>query len=109
MTYAEYDNLQVGDVVYYVNVRYQKMTIEPRKIVAINDFMWFTPYMEDDSDKECPLKQVDRHFCFLNLDEASRCLEACVNHQEYKRRKNYDLAPKSTKQKYVYALTTITI
>ena len=104
MTYEEYDNLQIGDVVYYVNVRWQKMTIEPRKVVEIFDLPSHSPFIEN-GEGFFKVLPVDRYYCFLNLDEASRCLEACVNHEADRRKKNYALAPTKAKSKYIYALT----
>ena len=111
MTYSEYNNLQKGDVVYYVELCYpKKMTIEPVRVAEIITIPSRTVWIaREGSDLTFLLEYFNFDLCFLNLDEASKRLEELINNQEHKRRKNYDLAPKKSKQKYVYALTTITI
>jgi len=108
MTYSEYKDLHIGDVIYYVNVRWQKMTIEPRKVVKIFDIPSRSPFIEND-DGFFKILPIEFDLCFLTLDEASKRLEELINNHDKKRRKNYDLAPKKSKQKYVYDLTMFTI
>ena len=107
MTLSEYRSLQVGDVVYYVRVRWQTRTIEPMRVAEINKIPFQSVWLSNGENDN--LLRLEFDLCFLNLDEASKRLKELINNHDKKRRKNYDLAPKNAKQKYVYALTTITI
>lgn len=104
MTYSEYNNLRKGDVVYYVNCQFHQAVIEPLRVAVITTTPVRVVWL---SNGDNLLWKLD--LCFLNLDEASKRLEELINNQEHKRRKNYDLAPKKSKSKHIYALTTITI
>ena len=105
MTLSEYRSLQVGDVVYYVNVRWQTRTIEPMRVAEVNKIPFQSVWLSNGENDN--LLRLEFDLCFLNLDEASKRLEKLINNRERKRREQYDLAPQKHKSKFITELITI--
>lgn len=105
MTYSEYHNLRKGDIVYYVNCRWQTRTIEPMRVAEVNKIPFRSVWLSNGEDDN--LLRLEFDLCFLNLDEASKRLEELINNHDEIRRKNYDLAPSKHKSKFITELITI--
>ena len=101
MTYAEYCSLEVGDVVYHIDIRHHKMTIEPRRVVLVGNVPFHYAFMSGEGYGFFKTLGVDRNLCFLNLSEASRKLEEIINKSNQKQKeKANDLAKKYPNYKF---------
>ena len=108
MTYSEYDSLRVGDVVYYINIRYLQMTIEPMRVAEVNKVPYQSIWVSKEGmDNLLRVDFASFDLFFTSLSEASKRLGELTTHNDRRRREEYALARPNEKSQYIYSLITI--